>query len=122
MFAGCSQEDASENSPPATQDDKAFLPVPDLSIAVEKRIEGKTIEAIKLLREFNSEFPDSHSILLQLARALFESNQYELAAFRFDQAIAAGAENIAIREAADAYALAGDFNSASQRYADYLDQ
>ena len=120
LFAGCGQEDASKNSPPAALDDKAFLPVPDLSIAVEKRIEGKTIEAIKLLREFNSEFPDSHSILLQLARALFESNQYELAAFRFDQAIAAGAENIAIREAADAYALAGDFNSASQRYADYL--
>ena len=94
--------------------------LPDLSNAVEKRIEGKTAEAIKILRKFNSEFPDSHAILIQLARALLEADQFSMSAFRFDQAIAAGASEKALKEAAQAYTLAGDLNSAAERFGDYL--
>ena len=52
--------------------------------------------------------------------ALSESKQFALAAFRFDQAISAGAEDSALREAAEAYVAAGDLYSASERYSDYL--
>lgn len=120
LILGCSKE---EKNLERTGDKNNTVPsrvLPDLSIVVEKRIEGKSNEAINILRKYNSDFPDSHAILLQLARSLSESNQFALAAFRFDQAVAAGAEQKAIKEAAETYALAGDLNSAAERYADYL--
>ena len=120
LFWGCSTEDEHAESQPIEKPTEATINLPDLSTAVEKRIEGNTVEAIKILRKFNSEYPDSHAILLQLARALSESKQFALAAFRFDQAISAGAEESALKEAAIAYTSAGDLYSASERYADYL--
>ena len=120
LFWGCSTEDEHAESQPIEKPTEATINLPDLSTAVEKRIEGNTVEAIKILRKFNSEYPDSHAILLQLARALSESKQFALAAFRFDQAISAGAGESAIKEAAIAYTSAGDLYSASERYADYL--
>lgn len=120
-FLGCSKEDSnnlepSTNSSPPTPEQQ----LPDLSEAVEKRFEGKTSEAIKILRSFNAKFPDSHAILIQLARALHESKQYALASFRFDQAISAGAPVQALKEAALSYASAEDYESSAKRYADYL--
>ena len=120
LFYGCStEEDIIQNQKIEKTSDASISP-PDLSQAVEKRIEGKTSEAIEILRKFNSDYPDSQAILLQLARALSESKQFALAAFRFDQAISAGAEDSALREAAEAYVAAGDLYSASERYSDYL--
>ena len=50
----------------------------------------------------NEEFPNSPEILLQLARSLEETSQFPLAAFRFDQALSAGAEKSTFLEAAKA--------------------
>lgn len=120
-FSGCSAENSNDNDPSAASLESApEKQLPDLSEAVEKRFEGKTSEAIKILRDFNGKFPDSHAILIQLARALHESNQYALASFRFDQAISAGAPEQALKEAAVSYSLAGDYESSAKRYADYL--
>ena len=121
MFCGgCSEKDKADDHSTDTRDSKQVQKLPDLSNAVEKRIEGKTAEAIKILRKFNSEFPDSHAILIQLARALQEADQFAMSAFRFDQAIAAGASEKALKEAAQAYTRAGDLNSAAERFGDYL--
>ena len=68
LFWGCSTEDEGAENQPIEKPTEATINLPDLSTAVEKRIEGKTVEAIKILRKFNSEYPDSHAILLQLAR------------------------------------------------------
>ena len=67
---GCGEDDNVEETSTETEQSAQEQKLPDLSNAVEKRIEGKTAEAIKILRKFNSEFPDSHAILIQLARAL----------------------------------------------------
>ena len=117
---GCGEDDIVEETSTETEQSAQAQKLPDLSNAVEKRIEGKTAEAIKILRKFNSEFPDSHAILIQLARALLEADQFAMSAFRFDQAIAAGASEKALKEAAQAYTLAGDLNSAAERFGDYL--
>ena len=117
---GCGEDDKVEETSTETEQSAQVQKLPDLSNAVEKRIEGKTAEAIKILRKFNSEFPDSHALLIQLARALLEADQFAMSAFRFYQAIAAGAGEKALKEAAQAYTLAGDLNSAAERFGDYL--
>lgn len=93
---------------------------PDLSDAIEKRIEGKTEEAIELLRKYNEEFPDSPEILIQLGRSLHDSGQYALSAFRLEQALSAGAAQTLIKEVAQAHEKAGDEKSARKRYAEFL--
>ena len=80
----------------------------------------KPEEAIKLLRKHNDDFPSSPEILIQLSRALFEDKQYILSAFRFDQAISAGADQQLLLECAQAYQIGGDLNSARDRYMEYL--
>ena len=73
-FGDAAQEDDGAENQPIEKPTEATINLPDLSIAVEKRIEGKTVEAIKILRKFNSEYPDSHAILLQLLEHCLNQN------------------------------------------------
>ena len=57
------------------------IKTPDLSEAIAKRIEGDLETAIQILRKQNDEFPDSHEILVQLGRSLFDAENFALAAF-----------------------------------------
>ena len=100
LVGGCGEEERVKVNSTKELETEEATRLPDLSNAVEKRVQGKTAEAIKILRKFNSEFPDSHAILIQLARALLESNQFAMSAFRFDQAIAAGADEKTLKEIA----------------------
>ena len=93
---------------------------PDLAKAIEKRIEGNSAEAIRLLRQLNQTYPNTPEVLLQLARALFESKQFELAAFRFDQVNSIKSSSSVYRESGLAYEYADDFQSAISRYSSYL--
>lgn len=112
----------SEDSPPPASAPPPPPPKspPDLSDAIEKRIEGKTEEAIELLRKYNEEFPDSPEILIQLGRSLHDSGQYALSAFRLEQALSAGAAQTLLKEVAQAHEKAGDEKSARKRYAEFL--
>ena len=83
-------------------------------------MEKKPEEAVALLEKYNQDFPNSPKILIQLSRALVESEQYSLAAFRLDQAISVGGAKELLVECAEAYQLAGDLNSAQERYQQYL--
>ena len=107
----------SEDSPPPASAPPPPPPKspPDLSDAIEKRIEGKTEEAIELLRKYNEEFPDSPEILIQLGRSLHDSGQYALSAFRLEQALSAGAAQTLLKEVAQAHEKAGDEKSARKR-------
>ena len=104
---------------PASPTPPAKAP-PDLSDAIEKRVEGKTEEAIELLRKYNEEFPDSPEILIQLGRSLHDSGQYALSAFRLEQAMSAGAGKTLLKEVAQAHEKAGDKKSAQERYSEFL--
>ena len=104
---------------PASPTPPAKAP-PDLSDAIEKRVEGKTEEAIELLRKYNEEFPDSPEILIQLGRSLHDSGQYALSAFRLEQALSAGAGKTLLKEVALAHEKAGDEKSAQARYSEFL--
>ena len=115
---GCSEETVSSDSPSLNP---APPSPPELGDAIELRVAGKTEEAIELLRKYNDEFPDSAEILVQLGRSLFEFEQFALAAFRFDQALSAGANGQIIKEAALAHEKAGDHESAIAHYAQHLE-
>jgi len=93
---------------------------PDLSDAIQKRVENKPEEAVLLLRKHNENFPDSPAILIQLSRALADSGQYPLSAFRIEQAISAGADKNLLLECAEIYQLAGDSDSAQERLKQYI--
>jgi tetratricopeptide (TPR) repeat protein len=95
-------------------------PSPDLSKAIEKRIEGKPNEAIEILRLAQKEFPNSPEVIIQLARSLFEAKQYQLAAFRFDQAQSSLGSTKLYKEAGLAHEYSEDFETAIQRYSKYL--
>ena len=118
MLLSCSKEEDKQVLENPKVNTKGF---PDLNEAIQKRVENKPKEAIELLRKHNAEYPDSPKILVQLARALVESKQYSLAAFRLDQAISLGAPEDLLLESGQAYIKAGDFDSAEQRYLKYLD-
>ena len=79
-------------------------------------MEGKPEEAIELLRKYNESFPDSPEILTQLGRSLYDSGQFALSAFRFEQALLAGAGKTLLKEIAQAHEKAGDEKSARKRY------
>ena len=59
---------------------------------------------------------------MQLARALFENKQFELAAFRFDQVNSIQVNNSVFRESGLAYEYANEFTSAISRYKSYLSE
>ena len=119
-FFGCGEE-PSESSLKEDNIELETRETPKLGEAIEKRIEGKPEEAIQLLNELHGKFPNSADILIQLGRALIESKQYALAAFRFDQVLADGKNREVLKEAAQAYELCGDLKSAQKRYQDYLE-
>jgi len=92
----------------------------DLSQVLELRIEGNTQGAIEILRSLNEKHPTSVEVLSQLGRALIDSEQYSLAAFRFEQALSLNPDKNLAMEAAEAHYLAQDFESAIERYRYYL--
>ncbi len=117
VLFNCTKEE--ENiSPPTNPQEKTL---PDLSEAIQKRVENKPDEAIVLLRKFNEQFPNSPKILIQLSRALADSKQFSLAAFRLEQALRAGASQQLFNECAKIYLLAGDFNSARKYFTKHLE-
>ena len=116
-LSGCPDETPPSTAPPTSPAVKAR---PDLSDAIAKRVEGKPEEAIELLRKHNEQFPNSPDVLVQLGRSLFDSEQFALSAFRFDQALSVGAREDLLKEAALAYQQSGDANSARERYSAYL--
>tara|TARA_B100001093_G_scaffold123627_1_gene116210 strand:+ start:1138 stop:2655 length:1518 start_codon:yes stop_codon:yes gene_type:complete len=119
LLSGCSEQQTEEKSrrvQPTT-----YSRTPDLSKALEKRIEGNFAEAIKILRELNEEFPDSPEVLTQLGRALLETQAYPLAAFRFEQALSVGGENEIHKLAAEAHLKSGDEKNAQLNFAKSLD-
>ena len=95
-------------------------PVIDLSKVFELRIEGKTDEAIDLLRTLNEQHPTSVEVMIQLARSLLDAKQFSLAAFRFEQALSLKSDAQLSKEAAEAHYLSQDFDSAIERYRQYL--
>ena len=96
------------------------IKTPDLSEAIAKRIEGDLETAIQILRKQNDEFPDSHEILVQLGRSLFDAENFALAAFRFEQALSCGAPDEIYRESAKASQLSGDDQNAMANFKKYL--
>ena len=116
-LSGCPDDTPPSTASPSSPADKAR---PDLSDAISKRVEGKPEEAIELLRKHNEQFPNSPDVLVQLGRSLFDSEQFALSAFRFDQALSVGAREELLKEAALAYLQSGDANSARERYSAYL--
>jgi tetratricopeptide (TPR) repeat protein len=113
----CAEEEKIKPSEPVSITPKVL---PDLSDAIQKRVEEKPEEAVALLDKYNKEFPDSPKILIQLSRALIDLGQFSLAAFRLDQAISAGGTKDLLLESAEAHELAGDLNSAQDRLTEYL--
>ncbi len=118
---GCSSNE--DNLP---EDDKTppssspALPEIDLSQVLEHRIEGRTDDAIALLRSLNEKHPASVEILTQLARSLIDVKQFSLAAFRFEQALSLKPDKRLAKEAAEAHFNARDFDSSIDRYRQYL--
>ena len=94
-LSGCPDDTPPSTAPPTSPAVKAR---PDLSDAIAKRVEGKPEEAIELLRKHNEQFPNSPDVLVQLGRSLFDSEQFALSAFRFDQALSVGAREELLKE------------------------
>ena len=117
IIFSCTEEP--QNNETETQTETPVVK-PDLSDAIQKRVEKKPEEAVLLLRTLNKNFPDSPAILIQLSRALADSGQYPLAAFRVEQAISAGSDKGLLLECAEIYQLAGDLDSAQERFKEYL--
>lgn len=115
ITGGCS--DNSKQVPPPSERDQQNPP--DLSEAIQKRIEGKTDEALAILRKLNDRHPESPEIITMLGRTLLDAEEYALAAFRLEQAFSlSGAMNI-LSEAGQAHELANDDESAEKAYATY---
>ena len=120
LLISCSEEPKIKQSKTdVSLDDKQMAP--DLSEAIAKRIEGNPEAAILLLREQNQKFPDSNEILVQLGRSLFDAKNFALAAFRFEQAISAGAPTEIYRETAEAFLQSGDEKNAKRNLEKFLE-
>ena len=107
LILACSEEEKNVLIEPPPKVDKIF---PDLSIAIQKRVEKKPEEAIDLLRQYDKDFPNSPKILVQLSRALVEAGNFSLGAFRFEQVISISPSPDLIRECGEAYMLAETAN------------
>ena len=92
----------------------------DLSKVFELRIEGRTDEAIELLRSLNEIYPASVEVMIQLVSSLLDARQFSLAAFRFEQALSLKTNNLLSKEAVEAHYLARDIDSSIERYREYL--
>ncbi|SVE59971.1 uncharacterized protein METZ01_LOCUS512825, partial [marine metagenome] len=118
ITGGCS-DDPRQVSPPSEPDQQN---PPDLGEAIQKRIEGKTDEALAILRDLNDRHPESPEIITMLGRTLLDAEEYALAAFRLEQAFALGSETKVLAEAAQAHELAEDDESAEKAYATYMEK
>jgi len=114
----CSEEEVEIKEVPQKVVSKKF---PDLSLAIQKRVEKKPEEAIEILRQYDQEFPNSPKILVQLSRAHVEAGNFSLAAFRFEQALSISSSPDLIWECAQAHLRAGDLESARKRFTEYLE-
>ena len=120
LLISCSEEPKIEQSETDVSLDNKPLS-PDLSEAIARRMEGNPEAAILLLRKQNQKFPDSNEVLIQLGRALFDAKNFPLAAFRFEQALSAGAPTEIYREAAEAFLQSGDEKNAKQNLKKFLE-
>ena len=118
IMSGCSDDSSTTSSP---SEHKQQNP-PDLSEAIQKRIEGKTDEALAILRKLYNEYPESPEIITMLGRTLLDAEEYALAAFRLEQALDLGGETKILAETAQAHELAGDDESAEKAYAAYMEK
>ncbi len=119
LLISCSEKPSIEHSETdVTLDSKPMAP--DLSEAIARRMDGNPQAAILLLREQNQKFPDSNEVLIQLGRALFDAKNFPLAAFRFEQALSAGAPTEIYREAAEAFLQSGDEENAKRNLEKFL--
>ena len=118
---GCSSADEQpEETSPNTKPIQIAIPPVDLSPVISMRIEGRTKEAIDHLRGLIDKYPSSAEVMIQLARCLMDTQQFSLAAFRFEQALSLNPNNLLAKEVAEAHYLARDFDSAIEYYAQYL--
>lgn len=116
ITGGCS-DDPIQVSPPREPDKQN---PPDLSEAIQKRIEGKTDEALAILRKLNDRHPESPEIITMLGRTLLDAEEYALAAFRLEQAFSLGGATNILSETGQAHELAEDDESAEKAYATYI--
>ena len=116
ITGGCS-DDPIQVSPPSEPDQQN---PPDLGEAIQKRIEGKTDEALSILRDLNDRHPESPEIITMLGRTLLDAEEYALAAFRLEQAFSLGGATNILSEAGQAHVLAEDDESAEKAYATYI--
>ena len=116
ILNGCSDEPSVATLPT----DPSQQTAPDPGEAIQKRIEGKTEEALAILRDLNAQNPGSAEILTLLGRTLLDAEEYHLAAFRLEQAWEIDGVPETLGEAAQAYELAGDDDSSAKLYNKYL--
>jgi len=120
-FCGCpSHESAVSVDEDVLQVQLASEVAIDLDPAIAKRIEGDTKGAIEILNALADQHPHSVEVLVQLGRTLMEAREFPLAAFRFEEALSKGANTHIAKEAAEAHYLSSDFESATERYGEYL--
>ena len=117
MITGGCSDDPIQVSPPSEPDQQN---PPDLGEAIQKRIEGKTDEALSILRDLNDRHPESPEIITMLGRTLLDAEEYALAAFRLEQAFSLGGATNILSEAGQAHVLAEDDESAEKAYATYI--
>ena len=120
LLISCSEKPKIEHSETNVTLDSEPM-TPDLSEAIAKRMDGNPEAAILLLREQNQKFPDSNEVLIQLGRSLFDAKNFPLAAFRFEQALSAGAPTEIYREAAEAFLQSGDEKNAKRNLEKFLE-
>jgi hypothetical protein len=63
IVSNCAEEVVENKEVPQQVVSKKF---PDLSLAIQKRVEKKPEEAIEILRQYDQDFPNSPKILVQL--------------------------------------------------------
>ena len=118
IVSNCAEEVVENKEVPQQVVSKKF---PDLSLAIQKRVEKKPEEAIEILRQYDQDFPNSPKILVQLSRAHVEAGNFSLAAFRFEQALSISSSPDLIGECAEAHLRADDLESARKRFSEYLE-
>ena len=116
ITGGCSDDPIQVASPSKSEQQNPL----DLSEAIQKRIEGKTNEALKILRKLNDRHPESPEIITMLGRTLLDAEEYSLAAFRLEQAFSLGGETKILSEVGQAHELAEDDESAEKAYETYM--
>ena len=103
--------------PPSAPSPTPAKSPPDLSDAIEKRMEGNQKRRLSFCANTMSHSPTLR-ILTQLGRSLYDSGQFALSAFRFEQALLADRQTL-LKEIAQAHEKAGDEKSARKHYSNF---